>query len=138
MTMINGVNFTRTGDPQADLKTYMNARGIDEATAKAELEAEFGVPQMVKANDVDEDSTLTSSSTDSESATTTEAITSETTETSDSQAKDRAGLQEEIKGWSAKLKQATDAGDQWGIMKAQAMLKELQTRAYNWDHGIST
>ena len=141
MTMVNGVNFTRTGDPQADLKTYMNARGIDEATAKAELEAQFGVPQMIQANDVDEDSALEIDTTDSESATTTEAITSETTDTSDTtdttdqQATDRAGLEKEIGSWNAKLKQATDAGDQWGITQAQSQLKTLQERAKSWDTG---
>jgi len=126
MTMINGVNFTRTGDPQADLKTYMNARGIDEATAKAELEAQFGIPQMIQANDVDEDSSLAIDATDSVS------------NTSSSQATDRAGLEKEIGTWRAKLKQATDAGDQWGVTQAQAQLKTLQEKAYSWDNSTSS
>ena len=47
MTTLNGVEFTRTGNPQADLVTYAKARGIDEAQAKEELEAEFGVAKAV-------------------------------------------------------------------------------------------
>lgn len=36
--------FQRTGDPQADLQTYMNATGKSEADAKADLQAQFGDP----------------------------------------------------------------------------------------------
>ncbi len=36
--------FQRTGDPAADLQTYMNATGKSEADAKADLKAQFGDP----------------------------------------------------------------------------------------------
>ena len=204
MTTLNGVEFTRTGNPQADLVTYAKARGIDEAQAKEELEAEFGVAKAINeskdeevalSNDSTDTSSLstedflkgfvakllsllgldaskleetssttedteetssttedteetsstssssssscssTSSDDDEESTTTSSSSSSSssTTDTSSSQATDRKNLQNEIKEWSAKLKQATDAGDQWGITKAQEVLKDLQTRAYEWD-----
>ena len=46
MTTINGVSFTLTGNPQTDLANYANARGVDEETAKQELEAAMGAPQQ--------------------------------------------------------------------------------------------
>lgn len=58
MTLVNGVNFQQTGNPQADLVTYANARGIDQATAKKELEAQFGAPTVQQQTSVDEDSKL--------------------------------------------------------------------------------
>ena len=61
-TTLNGVEFTRTGDPQADLETYAAARGISESEAKAELEAEFGVP--TKKSSTSTSSTNSADSTD--------------------------------------------------------------------------
>lgn len=197
MTTLNGVEFTRTGNPQADLVTYAKARGIDEAQAKEELEAEFGVAKAVNeskdeevalSNDSTDTSSLstedflkgfiakllsllgldaskleeTSSTTedteetsstdeteevssntsttstdddDDESTTTSSSSSSSssTTDTSAAKKEDRKNLQNEIKEWNAKLKQATDAGDPRGITKAQEVLKDLQTRAYQWD-----
>ena len=47
MSILNGVEFTRTGNPVEDLKNYATARGINEAEAKKELEAEFGIPEQI-------------------------------------------------------------------------------------------
>ena len=47
MTTLNGVEFTKTGNPIEDLKNYATARGIGETEAKEELEAEYGVAQAV-------------------------------------------------------------------------------------------
>ena len=48
MTTLNGVDFTKTGNPVKDLKNYATARGISETEAKSELEAEYGVAEAVK------------------------------------------------------------------------------------------
>uniref|UniRef100_UPI0039B8EC75 hypothetical protein n=1 Tax=Candidatus Ruminimicrobium bovinum TaxID=3242779 RepID=UPI0039B8EC75 len=48
MTTLNGVDFTKTGNPVEDLKNYATARGISETEAKSELEAEYGVAEAVK------------------------------------------------------------------------------------------
>ena len=69
MTTLNGVEFTRTGNPQADLVTYAKARGIDEAQAKEELEAEFGVAKAVNESK-DEEVALSNDSTDTSSLST--------------------------------------------------------------------
>ena len=129
MSTLNGVEFTRTGDPVADLKTYAAARGISEAKAKEELEAEFGVAKAVN-NSADEDVSIS----DSVDDLSLDTETTSTSDTSDTKATDRKRLQEEIKNWSAKLKQATDAKDSYGVTKAQEVLKDLQTKAYEWDH----
>lgn len=46
MSTLNGVTFNRTGNPQADLVNYANARGISQDEAKAELQCAFGNPQQ--------------------------------------------------------------------------------------------
>ena len=145
---INGVEFKQTGDPQEDLKAYADARGISKEEAKKELEAEFGKPKTTEktstsssdeteeTDDTEETSSSTSTSStddDDDDSTTTSSSSSSTTDTSSSKAEDRKNLQNEIKEWNAKLKQATDAGDSRGISKAQAVLKELQTKARYWD-----
>ena len=50
MTTLNGVEFSKTGNPVEDLKNYATARGISESEAKEELEAEFGVAQQVNSS----------------------------------------------------------------------------------------
>ena len=72
---LNGVEFTRTGNPSEDLKTYATARGISEAEAKKELEAEFGIPKAIESSK-DEDVSISTSSEDlSVDDTTTEETT---------------------------------------------------------------
>ena len=50
MSTLNGVEFSKTGNPIEDLKNYASARGISESEAKEELEAEFGVAQQVNSS----------------------------------------------------------------------------------------
>ena len=206
MANFNGVNFTRTGNPQKDLETYAAARGINASEAKKELESLFGKPkggnedtdtnnitldgneftltgdpdadaksvaeklglsigaaiEKLKAKFGDPSSTgitattstssttsttddtsttgttaeteTTDTDTDTNSSTDATSTTSTTSDTSSSQATDRERIQKEIGKWNAKLKQATDAKDEWGVRHAQSVLRNLQTKAYEWDN----
>ena len=130
---LNGVDFTRTGDPAKDLQTYATARGISESEAKKELEAEFGIPKAIESSK-DEDVSISTSSDDLSLDDTSEETDSEFT-------KDETGrkeLQETIEYWNAKLKEATDAKDSYGVTYAQEQCKKYQQMAYNWDHNIDT
>lgn len=135
MSMLNGVNFTRTGDPVADLKTYATARGISETEAKKELEAEFGVAKAVSSS-TDEDVSISTSSEDLS----LDDSTDETDSSSEFSKTDagRKELQETIEYWNAKLKEATDAKDSYGVAYAQKQCKKYQEMAYNWDTNRST
>ena len=144
---LNGVEFTRTGNPAEDLKTYATARGISEAKAKEELEAEFGIPKAIESS-TDEDVSISTSTDDlslddttEETEETTSTSTTDDTDSTDSTdsefTKDDAGrkeLQKTIEYWNARLKEATDAKDSYGVTKAQEQCKKYQEMAYNWDH----
>lgn len=141
MTMLNGVNFTRTGDPAADLKTYMEARGIDETTAKEELEAEFGIPETIESSSDEEVSLSDSNCSLCIDDTDTTVDTDDDNDGSSEFTKDATGrkkLQETIEYWNAKLKEATDARDSYEVTYAQKQAKKYQTLAYKWDHNNSS
>ena len=137
-----------TGNPDTDAKNFAKKMNISVEEAKKQLKAQYGDPTQKSSSSSSSASTTSSTTKTSDTTTKTSDSTTKTTSSTTKKSnstdgsseftKDASGrhkLEQTIKYWNAKLKEATDAKDNSGVAYARKQCEKYQTLARKWDKG---